>query len=577
MNQTPYLSVVIPLYNETTTIVSTLDSIIQQDFNGPYEIILINDGSSDNTLDTIKEYADNYSTDDVDIVITSNDTNLGISDSLNKGIAMSKSDIIVRIDGDNKMLPGRLQHQYDTLQREQELGVLASSGICVQGPDKEYRIQFGNEYPSLHTFSGDTNYVIHTAVAFRKSILTDKLGQRLYESYFNNAEDMWLWVRCLEQGITIRHDSKMVTEYPLCSSVCDNTWVLSRRIGKFCRRMLDVEHEDSPQLTIIIPFKNEGYEIAYTLRNILATAKNRPEILLINDGSDDGYDYLHIANKYKCRYIHNETSLGVGEARMQGARCTRTEFMMIIDGHMRFYDDDWDGKIVDLIRNNSLYNDILCSQTLTLWRTESEEYPGLYKIDNETGTKRNSTNGTVIKFGDRPFESPWTYKTIEDANVIEGLVKVPCIMGACYICSTEFYNRISGTEHLVNWGCDEPLLSIKTYLAGGGCYLIPDLHVGHIYRDKAPYVMLNKNLYTNTLFMVYLFCHFDTELKELYLNKLREKMSDELWNTVHENIDLQEWDFYIKNYYNRNPQYISIRDFFKMNDHALPDDGTNYV
>ena len=77
--------------------------------------------------------------------------------------------------------------------------------------------------------------------------------------------------------------------------------------------------------------------------------------------------------------------------------------------------------------------------------------------------------------------------------------------------------------------------------------------------------------------MVYLFCHFDTELKELYLNKLREKMSDELWNTVHENIDLQEWDFYIKNYYNRNPQYISIRDFFKMNDHALPDDGTNYV
>lgn len=577
MNQTPYLSVVIPLYNEATTVTTTLNSIIQQDFNGPYEIILINDGSSDNTLYTIKEYADKYSTDDVEIVITSNDTNLGISDSLNKGIAISKSDIIVRIDGDNKMLPGRLQHQYDTLQREQELGVLASSGICVQGPDKEYRIQFGNEYLSLHTFSGDTNYVIHPAVAFRKSILTDKLGQRLYESYFNNAEDMWLWVRCLEQGITIRHDSKMVTEYPMCSSVCDNTWVLSRRIGKFCRRMLYVEHEDSPQLTIIIPFKNEGDEIAYTLRNILATAKNRPDILLINDGSDDGYDYAAVANKYKCRYIHNETSLGVGEVRMQGARCTRTEFMMIIDGHMRFYDDDWDGKIVDLIRNNSLYNDILCSQTLTLWRTESEEYPGLYKIDNETGTKRNSTNCTVIKFGDRPFESPWTYKTIEDANVIEGLVKVPCIMGACYICSTEFYNRISGTEHLVNWGCDEPLLSIKTYLAGGGCYLIPDLHVGHIYRDKAPYAMLNKNLYTNTLFMVYLFCHFDTELKELYLNKLREKMSDELWNTVHENIDLKEWDFYIKNYYNRNPQSISIRDFFKMNDHALPDDGTNYV
>ena len=89
MNQTPYLSVVIPVYNGETTVVDTLDSILQQEFQGPYEIILINDGSSDNTLDTIKEYADKHSTDDVEIVIINNDTNLGISDSLNKGIAMS--------------------------------------------------------------------------------------------------------------------------------------------------------------------------------------------------------------------------------------------------------------------------------------------------------------------------------------------------------------------------------------------------------------------------------------------------------------------------------------------------------
>lgn len=577
MNKTPYLSVVIPLYNESTTVVSTLDSILQQEFQGPYEIILINDGSSDETLDVIKDYAKSHSTDAANIVITNNDTNLGISDSLNKGIAISKSDIIVRIDGDNKMLPGRLQYQYDTLQREPELGVLASSAICIQGPDKEYRVQFGNDYLSLHTFANDTNYVVHPAVAFRKSLLVNKLGHRLYESYFNNAEDMWLWVRCLEQGILIRHDSKMVTEYPMCSSVCDNTWILSRRIGKFCRRLLSTQHEDTSELTIIVPFKNEGDEIAYTVRNILATAKNRPDILLINDGSDDNYNYSAIANKYSCRYIHNETSLGVGEARMQGAHCAECEFMMILDGHMRFYEDNWDDKIVDLIRNNNLYNGMLCSQTLTLWRLEDETIPNLYKIDNEAGTRKNNTNGTVIKFGDRPFESPWTYKTVDNAHTIEGLIKVPCIMGACYICSTEFYNRISGTEHLVNWGCDEPLLSIKTYLAGGSCYLIPDFHVGHIYRDKAPYLMLNKNLYTNTLFMVYLFCHFDKELKELYINKLRENVGDDFWNTLHENIDLNEWDFYITNYYNRNPQRISIRDFFRMNDRALPDDGTNYV
>ncbi|WP_285820770.1 glycosyltransferase family 2 protein [Bacteroides acidifaciens] len=57
------------------------------------------------------------------------------------------------------------------------------------------------------------------------------------------------------------------------------------------------------QLTIIIPFLNEGEEIANTLSSIQDTATGMPTILLINDASTDGYNYRTAAEQYNCEYI----------------------------------------------------------------------------------------------------------------------------------------------------------------------------------------------------------------------------------------------------------------------------------
>ena len=59
------------------------------------------------------------------------------------------------------------------------------------------------------------------------------------------------------------------------------------------------------QLTIIIPFLNEGKEIANTLSSIQDTATGMPAILLINDASTDGYNYRTVAEQYNCDYIHH--------------------------------------------------------------------------------------------------------------------------------------------------------------------------------------------------------------------------------------------------------------------------------
>ena len=86
------------------------------------------------------------------------------------------------------------------------------------------------------------------------------------------------------------------------------------------------------QLTIIIPFLNEGEEIANTLFSIKDTVTEMPNILLINDASTDEYDYQSIAEQYNCEYIQHEKRLGVAESRNEGVRICGTPYFLLLDG-----------------------------------------------------------------------------------------------------------------------------------------------------------------------------------------------------------------------------------------------------
>jgi len=65
------------------------------------------------------------------------------------------------------------------------------------------------------------------------------------------------------------------------------------------------------ELTVIIPFRNEKYEVEETLKNIWEHCEENVEIILINDASDDNFDYQSVANKYNATYLVNTKRLGV--------------------------------------------------------------------------------------------------------------------------------------------------------------------------------------------------------------------------------------------------------------------------
>lgn len=125
------------------------------------------------------------------------------------------------------------------------------------------------------------------------------------------------------------------------------------------------------QLTIIIPFLNEGEEIANTLSSIKDTTTSMPSILLINDASTDEYDYRTVAEQYNCEYIQHEVRLGVAESRNEGVRTCTTPYFLLLDGHMRFYEKGWDEKLSALLQKNP--RTILCGQTKKLLRNENGE------------------------------------------------------------------------------------------------------------------------------------------------------------------------------------------------------------
>lgn len=115
------VSIITPLYNSEQFIAETIESIISQTYK-KWELILIDDCSSDATLDIIKPYLKPY----LNIQIVTNKVNRGAAFCRNKGIDRAKGDYIAFLDADDLWLPEKLEKQLLFMQSE-DLAVCFSS------------------------------------------------------------------------------------------------------------------------------------------------------------------------------------------------------------------------------------------------------------------------------------------------------------------------------------------------------------------------------------------------------------------------------------------------------------------
>lgn len=101
------ISIIVPVYNASFYLRECLDSILSQSFTD-YELILVNDGSTDNSLNICYEYAEQK-----DNIIVLSGKNSGVSAARNKGLAMAKGEWVTFVDADDLLLPDALKTLYE--------------------------------------------------------------------------------------------------------------------------------------------------------------------------------------------------------------------------------------------------------------------------------------------------------------------------------------------------------------------------------------------------------------------------------------------------------------------------------
>ena len=120
MMKNPLVSVIIPTYNRTNLIGGAIQSVLNQTFQD-FEIIVIDDGSTDNTEETVNSF------NNIKIRYISHSNNRGVSAARNTGIRASRGEYIALLDSDDEWLPGKLDKQIKVLQSESsEVGVVYS-------------------------------------------------------------------------------------------------------------------------------------------------------------------------------------------------------------------------------------------------------------------------------------------------------------------------------------------------------------------------------------------------------------------------------------------------------------------
>lgn len=108
------VSIVVPAYNAASFLKETIDSIKQQTVQ-EWELIVVNDGSSDNTSAIVREAAD-------DRIILIEQTNVGVSAARNRGLMQAKGEYIVFLDADDLLAPDFLQVRKAALDNNDQFG-----------------------------------------------------------------------------------------------------------------------------------------------------------------------------------------------------------------------------------------------------------------------------------------------------------------------------------------------------------------------------------------------------------------------------------------------------------------------
>ncbi|MGN6533394.1 MAG: glycosyltransferase family 2 protein [Ginsengibacter sp.] len=189
--KTAKVTVLMPAYNAGKYIAEAIQSVLQQSFKD-FQLLIINDGSTDNTEAIIRSFKDQR-------IRLINQSHKGIATTLNKGLSKAGTEYVARFDADDVCFPERLMQQVLFLDNHVDYIVVGSEAEYIS-ENGEHLFNFksiGHTHERIIQKIYSCCPFIHSSVMYRKEAVIKAGG---YSVHAHNFEDYLLWIQLLKSG-----------------------------------------------------------------------------------------------------------------------------------------------------------------------------------------------------------------------------------------------------------------------------------------------------------------------------------------------------------------------------------------
>ena len=239
----PKVSVLMAVRNAERYLHEAVHSILEQTLSD-FEFLVIDDCSTDRTSLMLNECARK----DPRILLSRNREHIGLTKSLNRGLAVASGEYIARQDADDISLPQRLLREATFLDEHPNVGVVGSSNEYIDESGCSLGVSLRPTDPQFlrwHLFF--SNPFIHASVMFRRKIVANLGG---YDEKFKRSQDYDLWSRCSyitelrqlpEVLIRFRKHDNAVSSIFLEEQLDTSIGIMKRNIEAFLGRAVPYE------------------------------------------------------------------------------------------------------------------------------------------------------------------------------------------------------------------------------------------------------------------------------------------------------------------------------------------------
>ena len=184
------VSILLPVYNGEKFITQAINSIFDNSYQN-FEIVLIDDGSTDNTVPLVNKFKD-------DRIHLFKKSNSGLVESLNYGISKCKNEIIMRMDADDKLHPSKIELQLSSFLKRKVVLIGTEAKVFNEYDSKLTNIYLPAYHEDIvHSMINLRPGLIHGTIMFYKEAI-EKV--KMYSTKLEHSEDYDLFYRLAKIG-----------------------------------------------------------------------------------------------------------------------------------------------------------------------------------------------------------------------------------------------------------------------------------------------------------------------------------------------------------------------------------------